>query len=55
MWERLCDHFSETLVERWHDTPPGTPGLPDTLAEFMGLTETQYAAWAEGRWADVLS
>jgi hypothetical protein len=50
MWERLADHFSETLVERWHE---GDNSI-GPLHEFMGLTEKQYAAWAEGRWADVL-
>jgi hypothetical protein len=50
MWERLCDHFSEELVARWNESFSRRP-----LHEFMGLSEEQYAAWVEGRWADVLA
>jgi hypothetical protein len=47
----LADHFANRLVELWN-----TSMWDDrSLAEFMGLTEPQYAAWVEGRYGEVLS
>lgn len=51
LWEKLADHFSEQLVARWHEPDTASSG---SLAEFMGLTNEQYAAWVECRWEDVL-
>ncbi len=50
LWQRLCDHFADTLIDRWHEPPTNVP----TLDDWMGLTEQQYAAWVEQRYEDVL-
>ena len=53
----LGDHFAGTLVERWHTSVEDCVPFPagGSLAQFMDLTDEQYAAWVECRFEDVLA
>ncbi len=50
-WKALAHHFADELVERWH-RPDSAHALP--LAQFMGLSDEQWAAWVEQRYDEVL-
>lgn len=48
--ESLIEHLVGILVDIWHGNGPSPDG---SLSEFLGLTEEQYAAYVEQRYADV--
>lgn len=46
----LAHFFADKLLERWHEEDAEHV---ESVADFMGLSDAEYAMWAESRYHDL--